>query len=1149
MNTRCISKNLFRILSILVLGAIFAGLTLGNVPTQPVSAAPLVSQSRPLSELLNPDGSIVLDSGYRGTLDLQGWKLISDAGAAPRFAPLAVGDGHWDNIFGRIGLSNTVYALVMDGTNLYVGGNFTAAGNVIANYIAMWDGSAWSSVGGGLNGQVNALAIGPNDGYLYVGGSFQNAGNNPNADRIAVWDGAAWQALGTGFNNVVSSLVFDGSGNLYAGGTFTNPGLSRVALWDGSTWNALGTGIANGGVNALAIDGSNHLYAGGSFTDAVGDMDYIGMWDGSTWSAVGTGLSSTVYALAASGGNNIYVGGSFIDAGGVASADRVALWSGSAWSALGSGIANNSVYTLVVDGSSLHVGGNFDNAGGVATADKIATWDGANWQSHANGVNGAVRALAVSSPGFFAAGDFTAADTVVTDRIAKWNGSAWLTVGTGKGTSGQVKAVALDGTGNLYVGGSFEYVGTLAASNIAKWNGSSWSILTSGTTGAVNALLFDAVNGTLYVGGSFNQAGGFTVNNIAIWDGSAWSALGTGVTGGGVFALTIGDDNYIYVGGAFTTAGGAPALRVARWDGAVWSALGDGLDNQVNALVPDGNGNIYAGGNFQNSGTTQVWRLGMWDGSTWSQVDVGLNNQVFALLPDGSGNLYVGGAFTDAGGNTSADRIAIWDGAAWTALGSGVNNNVRAMTMDVNGTLIVGGEFVNAGGVPANRIARWYQGAWYALGSGLNQPVYTITTENASSMFVGGNFTTAGDKAQNYLAHWSNSQPTAVDDSYNTPEETTLIVPAPGVLENDTDPNGDLLNATLVISPSSGTVSLSLDGSFIYTPTLNFSGSDTYTYLASDGYGGTDTAVVTIIVEPSNDAPVAVDDNVFTLEDTPVSIPVLANDYDPDGDTLSVIAVTDPLNGTAVISGTTEVLYTPDPAFSGVDSFDYVVSDGVLTDTGTVSVTVAFINYPPVAVDDNYSMAEDTTLIVPAPGVLSNDTDVEHEPLIAILVTQPTHGDLTFSSDGSFTYIPDTNYFGQESFTYKANDGVDSNIATVFITITPVQDAPVAVPDTYYALINSSLMVSAPGVLRNDYDPDGDPLTAQLTVPTTHGTVSLLSNGSFIYIPDADYLGTDTFIYSASDGNGGVATATVTILVVEQLPAQPTYLPLIVKLH
>src|SRR4029434_1090530 len=172
-----------------------------------------------------------------------------------------------------------------------------------------------------------------------------------------------------------------------------------------------------------------------------------------------------------------------------------------------------------------------------------------------------------------------------------------------------------------------------------------------------------------------------------------------------------------------------------------------------------------------------------------------------------------------------------------------------------------------------------------------------------------------------------------------------------------------------------------------------------------------------------------------------------------------------------------------------------------------------------------------TTLTIAASGVLANDSDVDGDALSALLVSQPTHGSLTWNSDGGFSYVPAANYNGPDSFTYKANDGqADSGIATVSITITGVNDAPVAVDDSYTTPEDTTLNVTAPGVLANDSDVDGDTLSAILVSQPTHGSLTLNGNGSFSYTPAAYYNGPDSFTYKANDGqaDSGIATVSIT---------------------
>ena len=381
-----------------------------------------------------------------------------------------------------------------------------------------------------------------------------------------------------------------------------------------------------------------------------------------------------------------------------------------------------------------------------------------------------------------------------------------------------------------------------------------------------------------------------------------------------------------------------------------------------------------------------------------------------------------------------------------------------------------------------------------------------------------------------------NQAPTAVDDTYSTDENTDLSVAAPGVLDNDSDPDGDSLTAGLGSEPSHGTLTLNANGSFTYSPNAGFSGSDSFTYRANDGLANSNLATVTITVTPVNNAPVAENDSYSTAEDTALNIAapgVLENDSDPDGDPLTAVLKGNASHGTLTLNADGSFSYTPNANFNGSDSFTYRANDGTVdSNTATVSITVTPANDAPVAGDDNYSTAEDTPLVIPAPGVLENDTDIDGDPLSAVLNADPSHGMLTLSSDGSFSYTPNANFHGADSFSYHANDGtMDSNIATVIITVTPVNDAPVAENDSYSTGSEKTLAVPAPGVLGNDSDPDGDALTAVLDASATHGSVTLNADGSFSYTPQTNFSGTDSFTYHAADGKLDSNSATVTLTV------------------
>jgi VCBS repeat-containing protein len=383
----------------------------------------------------------------------------------------------------------------------------------------------------------------------------------------------------------------------------------------------------------------------------------------------------------------------------------------------------------------------------------------------------------------------------------------------------------------------------------------------------------------------------------------------------------------------------------------------------------------------------------------------------------------------------------------------------------------------------------------------------------------------------------TNHAPTANDDDFETSEGQALIVSAPGVLGNDTDPDGDLLSSFLITNPQNGTLVLNSDGSFTYIPNSFFSGIDSFTYQTSDGELLSNVATVTITVLPVNDPPVATDDGFSTLEDQPLIVAapgVLANDFDPDGGPLTAVLVTNPLHGVLVLDASGAFVYTPNPDFYGTDSFTYRASDGTLvSDIATVTITVVRVNDPPVAVDNQFTTNEDQAIIIAAPGILANDSDTDGDPLTAILVSNPSHGILVLNGDGSFTYTPYENFFGTDSFVYQAFDGSDlSNLATVTITVVAVNDPPVATNDEYATLEDQALIIAAPGVLANDFDVDGNPLTAVLVTNPLHGVLVLDASGAFVYTPNPNFYGEDSFTYRAWDGTAFSNIATVTINVI-----------------
>ncbi|NIR69773.1 T9SS type A sorting domain-containing protein [candidate division KSB1 bacterium] len=653
-------------------------------------------------------------------------------------------------------------ALAIQGNDVYVGGDFTAAGRLIVNHIAKWGGNDWSSVSNGLGASVRAIAINGKD--VYVGGEFTTV-EGTTVNHIVKWDGSNWSALGSGLNSTVDAIVVAENGDVYAGGNFTEAGgitAKRVAKWDGNGWSALGLGIDNSWVFAIAIQNGN-LYAGGDFTRVAGNnnIKYIAKWDSSNWFALGGGVDSQVKTIETID-NDVYVGGLFEKADGN-TVNHLAKWDGSNWSSLGNGV-DDWVLAIKKSGSDLIVGGLFETAGG-STAHRIAKWSGSGWSSigegENNGVTGLVEAIAVDGSQIYVAGQLNRAGSVGAHYIARWDGSNWSALANqdNNGLRNHVQAIAA-GRHEAYVGGGFTEAGGILVNYIAKWDGSKWSPLGQGVDNPVSAI---ALSGSdVFVGGGFTQAGGTGSNFIAKWDGSSWSPLGDGLSGN-FYGDSVPQANSIvvvggevYVGGNFTSAGQISANNIAKWNGSNWSALGSGVNGEVEGMAVVGS-NVYVGGEFDAAGGEGADEIAMWDGSSWHALESDVNLTFRAIAVNLEGEIIVTGPFFDPFGNSLFD-VAKWDGNNWIPLGDGVvsgspsPDRIDSITAWRN-FIYVCGRFAQIDNVSANNIARWDGISWIALGSGISGcDVMDVST--VGELFVGGSLKKAGGKPSIFFANW-----------------------------------------------------------------------------------------------------------------------------------------------------------------------------------------------------------------------------------------------------------------------------------------------------------------------------------------------------------------------------------------------------------
>jgi gliding motility-associated-like protein len=426
-----------------------------------------------------------------------------------------------------------------------------------------------------------------------------------------------------------------------------------------------------------------------------------------------------------------------------------------------------------------------------------------------------------------------------------------------------------------------------------------------------------------------------------------------------------------------------------------------------------------------------------------------------------------------------------------------------------------------------------------------------------------------------------NDAPVATDDTGVVKANTPLTG---NVILNDSDPEGSPITVTqftvaglvgtftagqTATIPNVGTLVINANGTFTFTPVLNYAGPvPVATYTISDG-SATDTATLTLKI---NNPLVAVNDTGVVIQDTPLNGTVILNDSDADGDPIKVTqftvdglsetftagqTATIPLVGTLVINTDGSFTFTPFSNYTGpIPVVSYGISDGTDTAMAKLTLTINSVNYPPLASDDVDFVTEDT----PLNGTLfDNDSDPDGNNTISIsefkvtgvagtftagqTATIPNVGTLVINTDGSFTFTPVANYTGPiPVVTYTISDGTSTDTATLTLTITPVNDNPVAVADTKTTPEDTPVSGT---VLANDTDEDGDPLAVtQFTVngqtylagstATINGvgTLKLNADGTYTFTPEKDFNGTVPVVtYEVSDGNGGKATATLQILV------------------
>jgi hypothetical protein len=370
--------------------------------------------------------------------------------------------------------------------------------------------------------------------------------------------------------------------------------------------------------------------------------------------------------------------------------------------------------------------------------------------------------------------------------------------------------------------------------------------------------------------------------------------------------------------------------------------------------------------------------------------------------------------------------------------------------------------------------------------------------------------------AAEVLALIGNAPPVAVDDTLVTDEDTAARIVLQG-----SDPDGDALTFSILSGPVSGMLS-GVPPTLTYVPNTDFNGTDGFVFQVDDGNGGTDTGTVSITVDAVNDLPVAQDQTVATDMDVPLAITLVA--IDVDSDPLSYAIRNAPTSGT--LSGTPpQVTYTPNPGFSGGDTFTFVANDGTGDgNEGTVVISVDVTNSPPVATDASLFTDEDT----PSRIVLEG-TDPDGDPLTFSILVGPTSGALS-GTPPAVTYAPYTNFNGGDSFIFQVDDGKGgTDSGTVTVTVNPINDAPIAQDQSVGATVDTAQAITLVAT-----DIENDPLTYSIGTAPASGTLSG-TPPQVTYTPNLGFVGQDAFTFTASDGSGVSNEATISITVTSQI--------------
>ena len=453
----------------------------------------------------------------------------------------------------------------------------------------------------------------------------------------------------------------------------------------------------------------------------------------------------------------------------------------------------------------------------------------------------------------------------------------------------------------------------------------------------------------------------------------------------------------------------------------------------------------YHSPQFENTGCEDVFavKIDLNGNTIWEKIYGGFNNQVFSSVGEvGNQIIYtvnlwrfsflgIGGDFFGSFGDVTAEISGKFDNPLNNSGGSNNNqNDIWVFATDYDGE-ILWNQFY--GGEVSDRVNNTIYNTDF---------MYMNATTSSINYDVGS---LIGTQDSWFVKLKPNNRPEGNDDYATVFEDSELM--SINVIDNDTDVDEDDLTIYEISTSGSGTININSDEiSIDYTPAANFNGTEVISYTVSDGEYTDSSVLLTITVTSVNDAPEAIVDTQTVTEDvTMTQVDVLSNDTDVDDDTLFLTDITyTGINSVELSTNGLFINYTPTPNFNGTEVIEYTVSDGELTDSGILTLTVTSVNDAPISNDDIIELNEGemvTLLQNSETTLLENDTDIENDTLSAILMDSPLYGILVLNLDGTFSYQHDGSETTSDYFTYKSNDGfLDSNLATVTIIINPIND-------------------------------------------------------------------------------------------------------------